>query len=159
MHLGVKPRWRSLPITSNRISWKLNSNFAICFLFFWRPIVYRLLQIGLVGNSYCSIRIGLVNKVVLVYRLLQIGLVGNAFFAANALHFPNSGLPITSNRISWKLLFSVNGKLSLLVYRLLQIGLVGNLSSHDYSPEGVNEWNCGLPITSNRISWKHTQSA
>ena len=62
--------------------------------------VYRLLQIGLVGNRNHLLEVVVV--LLNVYRLLQIGLVGNTVFRP-----PDP--PVR------------------FVYRLLQIGLVGNL--------------------------------
>ena len=62
----------------------------------------------------------------MVYRLLQIGLVGNLIREVNTTIYIKARLPITSNRISWKLL-PVDPSLRLVA---------------------------SLPITSNRISWK-----
>ena len=59
-------------------------------------------------------------------------------------------LPITSNRISWKLLVCSFGRDTTAVYRLLQIGLVGNPSELTFESWSIAR----LPITSNRISWK-----
>ena len=90
--------------------------------------VYRLLQIGLVGNSvsHGSLHI-LINR---VYRLLQIGLVGNCVRTWLAVVVALESLPITSNRISWK----QEGRLYFQISR--------------------NKGTGCLPITSNRISWK-----
>ena len=90
-------------------------------------VVYRLLQIGLVGNLTGAV--ALMIAAVAVYRLLQIGLVGNlAVSIAWASLDATERLPITSNRISWKrgLQFVPGWHLNTNVYRLLQIGLVGN---------------------------------
>gem|GEM_PF-5915898 len=79
----------TLPIGSNRISWKPHQ---FCHVHIRQP--YRLGQIGLVGNFWCRFwcrfwpyrlgQIGLVGNFGLVeiearepYRLGQIGLVGN----------------------------------------------------------------------------------
>ena len=116
---------KRLPITSNRISWKLPIQCCLEPLQYLH--VYRLLQIGLVGNSAsCPNHAIAPSK---VYRLLQIGLVGNGGSRLESGHKLISCLPITSNRISWKLQtsrFLLQSVWGLLVYRLLQIGLVGN---------------------------------
>ena len=67
-----------LPITSNRISWKPHC-------------LYLLLAMD------CED----------VYRLLQIGLVGNTMWNLQA-RLPDQCLPITSNRINWKQTRSLN---------------------------------------------------
>jgi len=137
----------SSPITSNRISWKLvESDDPICST----RLVLRLLQIGLVGNFDASMLMPFWRVAVL--RLLQIGLVGNASEEELEPEEAPAGSPITSNRISWKLV-TISQKKSDedSVLRLLQIGLVGNLYCRLPPSEPSSQ---SSPITSNRISWK-----
>ena len=142
-----------LPITSNRISWKRSTGDIFLDSSIW--LVYRLLQIGLVGNCVSGSIVCVQSMP--VYRLLQIGLVGNlsAHLRTSSGSQVSKCLPITSNRISWKLTPRIERGLKPLkvhVYRLLQIGLVGNKCSIDKVRSPVKP--DGLPITSNRISWK-----
>gem|GEM_PF-2332224 len=67
----MAPQGNRLPITPNRISWK-------------RVVYFRI-------NYFC-----------LVYRLPQIGLVGNDKSVRHDKSIVDNGLPITPNRISWK---------------------------------------------------------
>ena len=119
---------------------------------FCKGWVHRLLQIGIVGNSFCKVRT--VSQIAAaVHRLLQIGIVGNlASLDAND-KAAASGSPITSNRNSWKRteLKNIRTSALLLVHRLLQIGIVGN--SQIAAETLMTSPSCS-PITSNRNSWK-----
>ena len=87
------------PITSNRNSWKPKDQRSLHgrSLAFLR--VHRLLQIGIVGNSFRKVRT--VSQI--VHRLLQIGIVGNRSWISTVAKSLSGGSPITSNRNSWKL--------------------------------------------------------
>ena len=60
--------------------------------------VHRLLQIGIVGNSFRKVRT--VSQI--VHRLLQIGIVGSRSWISTVAKSLSGGSPITSNRNSWK---------------------------------------------------------
>ena len=87
---------------------------------------YRLPQIGLVGNLLFTISPD-ICCISCGYRLPQIGLVGNSPFRYHRHKVPSG-------------------------YRLPQIGLVGNRLTRSGTQTGLKP---RLPITSNRISWKH----
>jgi hypothetical protein len=120
----------SLPIRSNRISWKHSSiSLSVGSVSHSNP--YLLGQIGLVGNLARSPipPITPSSSENPPYLLGQIGLVGNLLivFIAITESFLSS-LPIRSNRISWKHQYAVKQR-----------------TQHQVA---------SLPIRSNRISWK-----
>ena len=89
-----------LPITPNRISWKLPVRTASRAKYRAKslPITPNRISWKRVDNSPAGL------QAARVYRLPQIGLVGNLTFAiASAEGLEVWSLPITPNRISWKL--------------------------------------------------------
>ena len=141
--LGKGSQTNSLPIGSNRISWKpIVSSYSPR-----NTLPYRLGQIGLVGNAYTFLAKLLPNC---PYRLGQIGLVGNVstFWTRSGYFFT---LPIGSNRISWKQhIHHWIEPHAKRPYRFGQIGLVGNIRLLFFTVTIRKT----LPIGSNRISWK-----
>ena len=92
--------------------------------------VYRLTQIGIVGNPELLARTALAVVAHVVYRLTQIGIVGNlriaARFSAKSLStvYRLTQIGIVGNQ---KHFTKSNSSLtSQIVYRLTQIGIVGN---------------------------------
>ena len=157
----------SLPIRSNRISWKFKLillecvKFALPYLLGQIGLVgnlkqwqfalnaarpYLLGQIGLVGNSIARLRIKIFNC---PYLLGQIGLVGNIQQIFKESFYL---LPYLLGQIG--LVGNTDPRplgLGSFPYLLGQIGLVGNDLRDEHVPTLSPT---SLPIRSNRISWK-----
>ena len=118
-----KSRKFSLPIRSNRISWKPNC------LSRWRRRVAQPLPIRSNRISWKQMESRKHTRLGLPYLLGQIGLVGN-WVTVCQMAVSMRPLPIRSNRISWKQILNLDHDplWARNPYLLGQIGLVGNRS-------------------------------
>ena len=141
--------WKRLPITSNRISWKLFNEVLVILLgSSGLPITSNRISWKL------SARKCFISNVWVVYRLLQIGLVGNlTWWVTPWAESRVYRLPITSNRISWKHKMLTAGCIVSRVCLPITSNRISWKLNCDFIAITESIWT-RLPITSNRISWK-----